>query len=406
MDGNSPTERPEAQNPRHHCGNCTLPRGTRDADHAIVHHHHHHYHERSHNQPQPLPRPQPLAPPPFPPPPQQGAHALTTPPRDLPPSYNDVLLRDAATRSSRQQTATPPRDRNDYRRRALFWEPVEELPPSQSIYANQHRNGGRLTSWEDIEVAPACTSRRGRSPTTVFSRRGQVRDSGYIDRSHNFNRSSNYHSNHSNHSNHPNHSPTRISPIRFPVPSFSDNRRETRAIRDRSPTFNPIARSPPSPARSNSSLPPLYPRSSPASSSQASESSHHTNEQASENQGTASDDTARSTASDSTPPLQLRPSDHTPFSEDIRSGIREARKLVRTVFIEELLRIKQGEPFLDLPSAWERFVGRIVASGAIQSELEVKQSWRWAFDEPAVGHFRSLFFLSEEVIRSMISDVD
>ena len=401
MDGNSPNERSEARNSYHHCGNCTLPRGARDADHAVVHHHHHHYHDHSRTQPQHLLRPQPPAPP-LSSLSQQSAHALVTPPQGLPPSYEDVLQRDATTRS-RRRDASPQRDRNDRRRRALFdnWEPVDELPSPQGIYANQHRNGGRLTPWEDIEVAPACTSRRGRSTTS--SRRDQVRESNYGSQSQNINRSSNHHSFNyqSNHS-----SSTPISPIRFPIPSFHDNRSVTHANRDRSPALHSTARSSPSSAHSDNSLPPLYAPSSPANTSHTSDSNSDTTARSSDTHSIANDDdTTHSPAPVPVSPPQLRPSDHTPFSEDIRSGIRAAKKLVRTVFIEELLRIKQSEPFLEATAAWDRFVGRIVASGAIQSESEVRTSWHWAFEEPAIGHFRFIFLMDEDSIRSAYCEV-
>ena len=106
-------------------------------------------------------------------------------------------------------------------------------------------------------------------------------------------------------------------------------------------------------------------------------------------------DSARATSND-------RTTEQATFFETIRTEVSNSRRQLRQIFLRAIERIHDARHYLSVQHGWQRFVGRVTASGAFENEQQVNAAWRYAFREPTAASFGALFTGEPEVLRSMI----
>ena len=89
-----------------------------------------------------------------------------------------------------------------------------------------------------------------------------------------------------------------------------------------------------------------------------------------------------------------------------RNTLRITHIRLRSVFSEEIIQISQSDPDADIGLAWATFVTRLIATGFVRSERDVKDLYRWAFGEDSFTHFAAVYRLSPEAFRSLVREVD
>ena len=80
------------------------------------------------------------------------------------------------------------------------------------------------------------------------------------------------------------------------------------------------------------------------------------------------------------------------------------RRNTRRFFFFELLRVREQFPAVSVDVGWSRMVARLGASGFYTSEADVSRAWMIAFGEPPLAHFRRMFEVDVETLRSHLPD--
>ena len=82
------------------------------------------------------------------------------------------------------------------------------------------------------------------------------------------------------------------------------------------------------------------------------------------------------------------------------------RARVRQVFADEIIEVSRLEPYLSHETAWDRFVARIISTGVVRVDRDVADLYRWVFGESHTEHFRVIYALSPDALRSTVREVD